>query len=148
MVAIESERERELSYERARGSPAMEVGDKMKSSASLSYLSGGAAALGLLLLSSASVQAVPTGAVATALGDQVHASANIVEAVSRRCYWRRGVRYCREAADRPRIQERRSGYGYGYGYDYGTPRPEFYPFGSSAWWHAMEREGRVFRGPN
>jgi uncharacterized protein YcfJ len=69
-------------------------------------------------------------------GPAVHAVAY------RRCTMRQGRRHCRNVESRrvpPRETQR------GYGYDYGTPKAEFYPTGSSAWWQAMEREGRTGR---
>ena len=51
-----------------------------------------------------------------------------------RCQWRNGRRYC---APVPRTNR-----GYGYGLSYGRPRAEELPFGTSAWWHAMDHESR------
>jgi hypothetical protein len=104
----------------------------------------GAACAALLLIAPAAAYAAPAGTVTRALADQARVDASIDLVAYRHCSWRNGVRHCRRIAARPRVQEP----GTGYGYAYGTPRAEFYPTGSTAWWHAMEREGRVFRGPN
>lgn len=61
----------------------------------------------------------------------------------RRCTPRRGGRPCRNVEPRRTPEANQNGYGY----SYGAPRPEFYPIGSSAWWQAMEREGRTGQGP-
>ena len=113
----------------------------MKISDPMRCLSGGAA-VALFLLFPAGFQA-PAGAATKALPDRVRTGAIVEKAAYRRCSWRQGVRYCGGRAQRPRARQRDSGYGY----DYGTPLPEFYPFGSEGWWLAMERDGRVFRGP-
>ena len=69
-----------------------------------------------------------------------YAGSSVQTVVYRRCTIRQGRRHCRNVEPRrapPEQTER------GYGYDYGTPKAEFYPTGSSAWWQAMEREGRT-----
>ena len=112
----------------------------MKISNSTKYLHGGAASAALLLMLPAAAYAAPVGGLAKALAFPVRADVAIEKVAYGHCSWRRqGVRYCRRSAERPRIRE----YGSGYGYDYGAPRAEFYPAGSSAWWQAMEREGRT-----
>lgn len=57
-------------------------------------------------------------------------AASVVDQVAYRCWWRDGERFCGRRVER------------GYGYDYGRPRPEALPFGSTAWWRAMDYEGR------
>jgi hypothetical protein len=65
----------------------------------------------------------------------------VLQIAERRCAPGERGRNCRQgqrhrnAQPRPKEQ--------GYGYSYGAPRAEFYPAGSSAWWQAMEREGRT-----
>jgi len=105
----------------------------------------GAALLSLLL-------AVPEPAQAGRVAIRAHLigearSASIVEraAARRQCRRVNGVLRCRSAAARPQVRATEPGQGYGY--SYGTPRPEFYPTGTSAWWQAMEREGRTGNGP-
>lgn len=56
--------------------------------------------------------------------------APVVDQIAYRCWWRDGERFCSRRAER------------GYGHDYGRPRPEAFPFGSTAWWRAMDYEGR------
>lgn len=69
----------------------------------------------------------------------------VEKVVDRRCWWRNGVRHCRESTERRRSNDSSQN---GYGYSYGAPRAEFYPAGSTAWWLAMEREGRTANPPN
>ena len=111
----------------------------MKISNSTKYLRGGAAGAALFFILPAAAYAAPVGGVAKDLADPVRAGATIEKVAYGHCSWRQGVRYCRRSAERPRVRE----YGSGYGYDYGAPRAEFYPTGSTAWWQAMEREGRT-----
>jgi hypothetical protein len=79
------------------------------------------------------------------IGVRAHAASLIVGAISTtqssslvekaaRCRWRNGRRYCALIA--------RADRGYGYGLSYGRPRAEELPFGTSAWWHAMDHESR------
>lgn len=56
--------------------------------------------------------------------------ASVVDQVAYRCWWRDGERFCVRRATR------------GYGYDYGRARPEELSTGSTAWWRAMDHEGR------
>lgn len=70
--------------------------------------------------------------------------ASAVEKAARRCWWRDGQRYCGRVGRGSRV--RGYGYGYGYGYYYGKPRPEELPTGSTAWWRAMDEEGRGGHG--
>jgi hypothetical protein len=96
----------------------------------------GAAGSVLLCLASATAQAGPTG---NASAVRVAANeASIVDKVASRCWWRGGRRYCARWRGPPRV--------YGYGYYYGRPRPEAFPTGSSAWWRAMDYEGRGGHG--
>jgi hypothetical protein len=72
------------------------------------------------------------------------AAAIILQAADRPCTSRQGGRHCRNATPRRTPEAIQSGYGYAYG----TPKAEFYPTGSSAWWRAMEREGRTGQTPD
>jgi len=60
----------------------------------------------------------------------------VEKAAHRRCWWREGRRYCR-------LVERRD---YGVDLYVGRPRPEAFPTGSTAWWRAMDYEGRGGHG--
>jgi hypothetical protein len=100
---------------------------------------GGAAlslAIGTVPARAGAIMQVPAG--------HVHAGASVQRVSDQRCSWRNGKRQCHTNAEHRRKEGHRSGYGYAYG----RPRAEFYPFGSEEWWQAMEREGRVFQGPN
>ena len=56
--------------------------------------------------------------------------ASVVDQIAYRCWWQDGERLCSRRSTR------------GYGYDYGRPRPEELSTGSTAWWRAMDSEGR------
>lgn len=60
--------------------------------------------------------------------------ASMVNQIAYRCWWRDGERFCGRRAPLR------------YGYDYGRPRPEEFPTGSTAWWRAMDYEGRGGQG--
>jgi hypothetical protein len=60
-------------------------------------------------------------------------TSSLVEKAAR-CRKRNGRRDCAPVAQADR--------GYGYGLSYGQPRAEEVPFGTSAWWHAMDHESR------
>ena len=111
----------------------------MTISNSTKYQCSGLAGVALLFILPAAAFAAPVGGVAKDWVGSVRADAPIEKVAHGHCWWRQGVRYCRRSAERARIRQ----YGSGYGYDYGAPRAEFYPTGSTAWWQAMEREGRT-----
>ena len=73
-----------------------------------------------------------------------HASPAVHQVVDRRCTNKQGGRHCRIPAPRRAPETNHNGYGYAYG----APKAEFYPTGSSAWWQAMEREGRTGISPD
>lgn len=77
------------------------------------------------------VSAAPTG-MAQMKGTVQQAA--VVDRIAYRCWWRDGERLCVRRAPR------------GYGYDYGRPRPEEFSTGSTAWWRAMDYEGRGGQG--
>jgi hypothetical protein len=120
-----------------RQSNIMHAGSTNRWSDSMRLLASAALAAFLAAASS------PSGATALSGVNQPGYAGSSVHAVAyRRCTIRQGRRHCRNVEPRraPSEQTER-----GYGYDYGTPPPEFYPTGSSAWWQAMEREGRTGR---
>jgi hypothetical protein len=83
--------------------------------------------------------AAPAGSVISAKPGLENTS--VVEKVAyRRCWWRDGARHCRWVHDGRRV------YGHGYGLYFGRPSPEAFPPGSSAWWRAMDYEGRGGHG--
>ncbi len=100
------------------------------------------AALGALLaaMSSPSHAAALDGAPAL----RGHASTAVHQVADKRCTNRQVGRHCRIPVPR-RAPEANQ---HGYGYAYGAPKAEFYPTGSSAWWQAMEREGRTGISPD
>ena len=90
-------------------------------------LSGAAIAV----LFSMPAQAAPLANATDAFASK--ANTNVEQVASRRCWWEDGERYCRWVG--------RGVYGYR-SYDSGTRRPESFRTGSSAWWRAMDRDGR------
>lgn len=60
------------------------------------------------------------------------------------CWWRSGIRHCngRHAGNRYYGYGPSYGYRPSYGYSSRERSPESLPFGSTAWWRAMDREGR------
>ena len=97
----------------------------------------GGAASALFCIASATAQAAPVSNAGEIKAAAQETSA--VEQVARRCWWKNGERRCSGRTYRPRV------YGYGYPY-YGRPRPEEFPTGSTAWWRAMDEEGRGGHG--
>lgn len=93
----------------------------------------GAASAAFLCGASLSVSAAPAGG-ATAMRSTLQQSSVVEKAADRRCWWRDGVRHCSRRGARV------------YGYYYGRPRPEAFPTGSTAWWRAMDLEGRGGHG--
>jgi len=91
-----------------------------------------AASAALLGGTTASVNAAPASS--TALMKRTVQQASVVDQVAYRCWWQDGERFCGRRGPR------------GYGYDYGRPRPEAFPTGSTAWWRAMDYEGRGGHG--
>jgi hypothetical protein len=57
----------------------------------------------------------------------------VEQIVYRRCWWQAGERHCRSVRDGNRI------------YRYGSGSPEDYRVGTSEWYRAMERDGRLNR---
>jgi hypothetical protein len=100
------------------------------------YWIAGAASAAILAVTSLTGDASPAR---NALALRSSAAGSMVEkAAYRRCGWRGGRQHCRWVEGRPRA--------YGYGYYYGRPRPEELPTGSTAWWRAMDYEGRGGHG--
>jgi hypothetical protein len=99
-----------------------------------------AAPAALLVVSLAA--GAPHAAALDGVGPLNRPSSSMVEKVAeRRCSRHSRARHCREGTRQRLPSDRNTGRGYGYAY--GTPKAEFYPTGSSAWWQAMEREGRT-----
>jgi hypothetical protein len=100
------------------------------------------AALGALLA------AISTPSYAAALDSartlRGHASPAAQQVADKRCTNKQGGRHCRNPSPRRAPATNQNGYGYAYG----APKAEFYPAGSSAWWQAMEREGRTGISPD
>lgn len=86
-----------------------------------------AASAALLGSTTVSVNAAPANS--TALMKPPVQVDPVVDQIAYRCWWRDGERFCSRRAER------------GYGYDYGRPRPEAFPFGSTAWWRARTMKG-------
>jgi hypothetical protein len=103
------------------------------------WMIGGAATALLWAAPFYAAHAAPVG-VATGANAAEHASA-VEKVARRRCWWQDGERHCTRARYRPRAYD--DGY---YGWTYGRPRPEDYPTGSTAWWRAMDYEGRGGHG--
>ena len=103
----------------------------------LRYWIIGAASSVLLGAASVAASAAPASNAADIRSANQQISA-VEKAADRRCWWRNGVRRCAWNRSRPRV--------YGYGYYYGRPRPEAFPTGSTAWWRAMDYEGRGGHG--
>ena len=99
------------------------------------WIIGGAAST-LLGIASVAAQAAPLGH-AGDVRTAAHETSAVETVAARRCWWRNGERHCSRARAR-RPQE--------YGYYYGRPRPEDFPTGSTAWWRAMDEEGRGGHG--
>lgn len=98
----------------------------------------GGASFAVFCFAAAGAQAAPWAS----SGDMRSAAPEtpLVEKVAaRRCWWRHGERHCTYRRARPRV------YGYRY-YGYGRPHPEAFPTGSTAWWRAMDYEGRGGHG--
>lgn len=100
------------------------------------WIIGGAGSV-LLFISSAAVQAAPLG-VAGGISTAAHETSAVEQVASRRCWWRNGARHCRQARS-----DRRD---YGEYQPYGRARPEDLRTGSTAWWRAMDEEGRGGHG--
>jgi hypothetical protein len=116
----------------------------------LRYGLRGVASAALLISAHSLVEAAPApaaDAMRSALGEAV-----VLQKAAYRCWWRGGVRRCSWSGARVYGYYTSPGvYGYyrrpsSYGYLYGRPRPEFYPTGSTAWWRAMDYEGRGGHG--
>lgn len=60
-------------------------------------------------------------------------ASGVEEVAYRRCWWQYGERHCRRVRDGNRI------------YRYGAGSPEDYRVGTSEWYRAMERDGRLNR---
>jgi hypothetical protein len=105
------------------------------------------AASGALLVATLSVtsHAAALDLAAGFMITEARSTSAVDKVADKRCWARNGVRHCRENTERRRSNDSAQN---GYGYSYGAPRAEFYPAGSAAWWHAMEREGRTANPPN
>jgi hypothetical protein len=96
----------------------------------------GAAAAAICCAAPIAASAAPASNTGNMSGAAQHERA--VENVdTRRCWWREGRRYCRQ------VERRRD---YGVDFYIGRPRPEDFPTGSTAWWRAMDYEGRGGHG--
>ena len=104
----------------------------------LRYWLMGAASSALLGAASLNANAAPASA-ASDMRSAVQQTSQVEKAAYRRCRWRNGVRRCAWVQTDPDAYE--DGY-----YYYGRPRPEAYPTGSTAWWRAMDYEGRGGHG--
>jgi hypothetical protein len=102
----------------------------------LRYWTMGAASIAFLGVASIAATAAPATS-----GSHLRAMAqqnSVVDQVAyRQCCWRKGVKRC-GWVDEPGVER--------YGYYYGRPRPEAFPTGSTAWWRAMDSEGRGGHG--
>lgn len=94
----------------------------------------GAAGCALLGVASLPASAAPASNIAGMMASTPEDSAGVTKAAYRSCWWHHGVRHCGWRRGEP------------YGYYYGRPRAEEFPTGSSAWWRAMDYEGRGGHG--
>ena len=101
------------------------------------WIMGGTASA-LLTIAPLAAQAAPLGN-AGEIRAAVQETSAVEPVAARRCWWRNGERHCSRARHaRPRE--------YGYYPYYGRPRPEEFRTGTTAWWRAMDEEGRGGHG--
>ena len=83
-----------------------------------------------------SVTALSASALAAPIAVQSEAgiSSQVEHVAYRRCWWAGGERHCRLVRGGNRI------------YGYGAGSPDDYRVGTSEWYRAMERDGRLNRG--
>jgi hypothetical protein len=103
-----------------------------------SWIMGGTASALLSIATIAAAHAAPLGS-AGEIRAAVQETSAVEKIAARRCWWRNGERHC----SRARHVRPREYYPY-----YGRPRPEEFRTGSTAWWRAMDEEGRGGHGRN
>ncbi len=97
------------------------------------YWITGTASAALLACSSLSANAAPAVGM-TLIRPAAEQTSTVDQIAYRNCRWRDGVRYCGQRGSRA------------YLYEYERPRPEAFETGSTAWWRAMDYEGRGGHG--
>ena len=95
-----------------------------------------AALAGLVSMLAPAVQAAPISNAAAQLRTDLGSSRLATKSASRRCWWRKGVRYCRRYAARRSLDP--SG-----GSEYYQHWADKLPYGSQRWWDQMQRENRA-----
>jgi hypothetical protein len=94
------------------------------------WITAGTASLALLIAAPIVASAAPAAGATTAMKAALPQTSAVESVANRRCWWQDGVRRCSRAVE----------------FEYGRPRPEVFPTGSTAWWRAMDYEGRGGHG--